>query len=230
MYSRFGGFLLPRGCAAHAATDGLSTGCNAVSPRQYVLRANHISVVLVQALHATEPRLRESVRSTDTATYRTLLAGVLRRHCNESATGPLELVLQLAAELKPALVEDGLVQTGLGPNAVARILSSSRSRPGHILYPQVLNAYHRVVLADGARGLVQVVASGVADTGMDSLDASLGLLPVVAELHLVAQRPLCAAQTGLVPLEAVEGREEAAVTEGGEASNAYIDTHGAGGL
>jgi len=38
MYSRFSGFLLPRGGAAHAATDGLSTGCNAVSPRQYILR------------------------------------------------------------------------------------------------------------------------------------------------------------------------------------------------
>src|SRR6266702_1959366 len=142
-YSRFGGFLLPRGCAAHAATDGLSTGCNAESPRQYVLRTNHIRVVLVQALHATEPRLRESVRSADTVTFRTLLAGVLRRHCNESPTGPLELVFQLAPELKPALVEDGLVQSGLGPNAVARILSRSRSGPGHIPYPQILNADHR---------------------------------------------------------------------------------------
>src|SRR5438045_9484003 len=101
-HSRFDGFLLPRGCAAHAATDGLSTCGNAVSTRQNVLRADHIRVLLVQALRATEARLRKSVRSAGRAAYRTLLAGVLRRHCKEFPTGPQELVFQLAAELKPA--------------------------------------------------------------------------------------------------------------------------------
>src|SRR6266702_289352 len=127
-FSRFGGFLLRRGCAAHAAADGLSTGYNAVSPRQNVFRPNHIGVVLVQALHAAEPRLRESVRDANTATHRTLLTRVPRRHRDERPTRPRELVLQLAAELKPALVEDGLVQTCLGPNVLARILGSSCGR------------------------------------------------------------------------------------------------------
>ena len=37
-----------------------------------------------------------------------------------------------------------------------------------------------MVLADSGRGLVQVVAAGVADTGMDTLDASFRPSPVVA--------------------------------------------------
>src|SRR5882724_404741 len=70
----------------------------------------------------------------------------------------------------------------------------------------------------------------MADTGMDSLDAGLGLFPVVAELQLAAQRPLRAPQSGLVPPEAVQRREETAIAEGGESGNTHIDADGAGGL
>jgi hypothetical protein len=35
---------------------------------------------------------------------------------------PCQLVVQLAAELEPALIEDGFIQAGLGPNVLARFL------------------------------------------------------------------------------------------------------------
>ena len=92
----------------------------------------------------------------------------LRRHGDEPATVPLQLVVQLTAELKPALIEDGFVQAGLGPNVSARILDIAFGRLAHIAHPQVLNAHHRVVLADSGCGLVQIVTPGVADTGMDT--------------------------------------------------------------
>jgi hypothetical protein len=71
---------------------------------------------------------------------------------------------------------------------------------------QVLDAHHRVVLADRGRGLVQVVAAGVADAGIDALDAGKALLVLV---------------------EAIERRDERAIGEGGEAGNADIDPDGA---
>jgi hypothetical protein len=48
------------------------------------------------------------------------VARVLRRHKNEPAAFPRQLVVQLAAELEPALIEDGFVQAGLGPDILAR--------------------------------------------------------------------------------------------------------------
>jgi hypothetical protein len=57
-----------------------------MSPRQNVFRPNYIGVVLVQALHAAEPRLRESVRDANTDTLWTLLTRPLRRHRDERPT------------------------------------------------------------------------------------------------------------------------------------------------
>lgn len=49
-------------------------------------------------------------------------------------------------------------------------------RPGHVPYLQVVDIHHRLVLADRGRGLVQVVAAAVADTGMDALNFVLQLI------------------------------------------------------
>src|SRR5690606_38618487 len=136
---------------------------------------------------------------------------VLRRYDDEMPAGPCQLVVQLSAELEPALVEDGFVQTGLGPNVLSRLLGGACRRLGQVPHLQVLDTHHRVVLADRGRGLVQVVAAGVADPEMDTLDAGFRLLPVVAELRFAAHRLLRLAQAVFVPLETVERRVERAV-------------------
>jgi len=89
----------------------------------------------------------------------------------------------LDSRLQPFLVEDGLVQTRLGPNVLARFLGVARRRPGHVPHLQVLDTRHRVVFADRDRGLVQEVLPGVADPGVDVLSLGLRFLPVVAELY-----------------------------------------------
>ena len=65
MHSHFGGFLLHRGCAklpcGFPTADILSTGCNAVPPRQYVDGPRHIGVSLVATGHTPKDRLRLSV-------------------------------------------------------------------------------------------------------------------------------------------------------------------------
>lgn len=113
------------------------------------------------------------------AAGRTGPAGVLWRHSDEQPARPLEFVVQLPAELGPALIEDGFVQAGFGPHVFARRFGAACRRPRHVPYLQVLDAHHRVVLADRGRGFMQVVAAGVADAGMDALDFGFCLLPVV---------------------------------------------------
>ncbi len=82
------------------------------------------------------------------STTRAGSAGVLRRHGNEPPTIPRQFIIQLATELEPALIEDGFVQAGLGPNVSSRLFGSTRRRLGHVPYLQVLDTHHRVVLAD----------------------------------------------------------------------------------
>ena len=148
-------------------------------------------------------------------------ARILRCHGDKVAAIPCELIVQLALKLKPALIEDGSVQAGLGPNVSSRFPGTTRRRPGHIAHLQVLDTHHRVVLAD--RGLVQVVAERVTDAGVKTLDSGLGLLPIVAELYLAAHGLLRFAQSVPVPLETVEWRVERTIRERGEAGHTHVD-------
>ena len=134
--------------------------------------------------------MRLAVVRRDVSAVRAGAARVPWRHGDEMPAAPCQLVVQLAAELEPALIEDGLVQAGFGPNVFPQRICRACRRPGHVPYLQVLDTHHRVVLADLGRGLVQVVAAGVADAGMDTLDSGFRLLPVVAEFGLAAQRLL----------------------------------------
>ena len=99
----------------------------------------------------------------DVIASRASLAGVLRRNRNDPATGPLLLVLELPAELVPALVEDRFVQSRLCSNISTGSLFSARSRSRHVLCLQVLDDNDRVVFADLRRELVQEVAASISD-------------------------------------------------------------------
>lgn len=73
------------------------------------------------------------------AATRTGAARILQRHGNKPATVPRQLAIRLATKLEPALVEDGVVQAGPGPDVLARILGGACRRSGQIPYRQVLN-------------------------------------------------------------------------------------------
>ena len=72
---------------------------------------------------------------------------------------------------------------------------------------------------------MQVVAAGVANTGMDALDFGLRLLPVLAEFYFAAHRLLRLAQLAFLSFKAVERLQVATVAQGGKAGNAHINTH-----
>src|SRR5690606_28949607 len=96
-----------------------------VSRPENVDRADHIGVVLITASHALESGLRLAVVGSHMAAARTGSARVRWRHCTQPAALPRQLVIQLAAELEPAWIEDGLVQAGLGPNVSSRLFGST---------------------------------------------------------------------------------------------------------
>ena len=96
-------------------------GATGVSRPEYVDRSDPIGVRLETAGNAVEALLCLPVLCRDTIALRTSSAGVLRRHEDQRTAVPRQLVVQLAAELEPTLIENGLVQAGLGPNVLARI-------------------------------------------------------------------------------------------------------------
>ena len=82
-------------------------------------------------------------------TARTRSAGVVRRHGNQIPTAPRQLVVQLAAEFAPTLVEDGAIQAGLLFHLLAVGFGVAFAGFGHIPNLQIFDAHDRVVLADG---------------------------------------------------------------------------------
>jgi hypothetical protein len=91
-----------------------------VSRPENIDRADPIGVVLEAAFNTGEPFLRAPVLGRDMVALRTSPARILRRYEDQLTPVPGQLVLQLAAELEPTLIEDGSVQAGLGPNILTR--------------------------------------------------------------------------------------------------------------
>ena len=106
-------------------------------------------MVLVATCDAGELGLAAAVVFRHMPAARTRPARVLRRHGDEMSAVPRQLVVQLAAELGPALIEDGLVQAGLLPDLLAVLFGIAFAGLGHIPYLQIFDAHDRVVLADG---------------------------------------------------------------------------------
>jgi len=159
------------------------------------------------------------------AAARASAAGVARIDRHHLTASPCLLVRQLPAELEPALIENRLVESGLGLAVAPRRCSTSRCGLAHIAHLQILDTHHRVVLADRGRGLVQVVAADIADLLVALRDFGFCLLPVVAEFRFARHGPLITSQPRLLLFETVDRLEDSAVREGREAGDAHVDAH-----
>ncbi|MGB6485718.1 MAG: hypothetical protein WBE91_02415 [Steroidobacteraceae bacterium] len=206
----------------------LSTGCNAVSPRQYVDGPDQIGVRGKSTLDASELRLGQPVRRLRAAACGTFPTGIMWRHGDEDAPVPRHFVVELTAKLGPPLIEDRAIQARFGQDPSTRIGNRCRARFGQVPHLQVLEANHRVAFADGSRDLVQVVATAVFDPGVNLLQPPSGLLPVFAELASSAHHPLIVSEPLLVPPEAMERLIHRAIRERGEAYYSDIDADGTG--
>lgn len=86
------------------------------------------------------------------------------------------------------------------------------SAPSHIL-----NTRNRVVFAEGGRGLVRLVAAGVANTGVYMLDAGFRLLPIVILNLLLRLMARCALRTAAsCRLKRLRGARSLTSLSGGE--------------
>ena len=104
--------------------------------------------------HRSEPSLSLAVALTGAPAFRTGPAGIDRRHGDQPAAVPGQLVFQLTPQFSPALVEDRSIQAGLGPYLAPRTLHAASSRTRQVAYPKILDTHNRVVFADRGRGLV----------------------------------------------------------------------------
>ncbi len=180
-------------CIAH------STGATGVSRSENVDRADQIGVFPETTSHVLEPGLRPPVAGRHVAAQRACPARVLGRRGDEIPAMARKRVIQFAAELKPALAEDKLVEVRPGRDFLARLFDRTCRRPGHSPHLQVPDTHHRVVRADRGCGLAQKVVAGFADTGVDAPDTNFRFLPVGAEPSLAARGLPCLAQSRLVP-------------------------------
>src|ERR1700730_17628973 len=132
--------------------------------------------------HRSEPSLSLAVALTGAPASRTVPAGMDRRHGDQPAAVPGQLVFQLTPQFSPALVEDRSIQAGLGPHLAARTLpaASSRARPG--ASPKILDTQSGVVFAVRGRGLVQIILTCPGYTNVKAGEPSLRSFPVLAEL------------------------------------------------
>ena len=193
-----------------------------------VFRSHCVGILAVAAGQAQENGLTLAVVGMGEAAGRAFLTGAMRRDRFQPATFPGGLVVQLAAELAPALIQDRAVEPGLLPNPAAGLLGGAASRTGHAGYLEVFDDHQRVAFADGGRRFVQVVGSGVGDLALDALNPSLGLEPIAAVLGLAGHLPLGLGQSVLVAGEGVawfQHRFPLPIPEGGEAHHAEVDAN-----
>ena len=176
---RLGGFLLHGAARLHR----LSTGCNAVSPRQNVQSTDDIGVFRVTAFDTGEFFLRGPVFRTHVSTSRARTACI--RGGTATSQPPFQASLYSNCRLnsnhpwsRMALFRPDLARTFL-PGA-----SMLPAADGHIPNLQVLDTHHRVVFADRGRGLVQVVAASIGDARMDALDSGRGFFQLLLNLTL----------------------------------------------
>lgn len=133
---------------------------------------------LKTAVEASELSLCLTVFFCSMSTGRTGSAGIPWWHGDEPAAVPGQLVVQLSPELKPALVKDGFIQPGLGPDVFPRCFNRSPRRSRHILNLQVLDTHYRVVFADSGRGFMQIVVTSVGNSNMQPGQFSFLFFPV----------------------------------------------------
>ena len=82
-----------------------------------------------------------------------------------------------------------------------------------------------MVLADRGTGLMQEIVSGIRDSGVNPLNFSFRLFPVIAELLLATHAALIMRQSLLMFFETIQWCNIVAVTQRRESSNPDIDTN-----
>jgi len=213
---------------------------NRVSRGQNVLRGVDVRMIRVPAGEAVK-RLAFPVFLVRIAAPVAGPAGVPRIDEDELSAAPLQLVGQLAGELRPSLVEDGPVQPGLLLHVRTGRLDRSRCAAAHVLHSQIFQHEGGMVLRQAMAQLVQKVLalpgdlravareprSRFGETVRHGQAHALGNWPgdahrLLLRLDLPGAAALVAAQPVQRLLVGVERRDETAVGRGEEVPDSPV--------
>ena len=178
--------------------------------------------------HAEKHALAFPVVCADMAADRAFSAGIGRWHRHQPSAFPGGFVVQLAAKLAPALIQDCFVQARLGRHIFTWIVQRAAGRTTHITDPQVFNAQQRVVFADAVRSFVQEVVPSAGNLVLDLLDTEFRPLPVAAEFHLSTHLALSFREPMFVLFEAIDRLDHLfslTVPQGGKANDTCVDPY-----
>ena len=116
--------------------------------REYIFSRVDVGVFTVSTFHTFKPRLAHAVFGGNVTTTSTSAACVARVYGYDHSAPPCLLIVQLAAELVPALIEDGFIQSRLGFYVLAVLFRRAFCACAHVGYLQILNHNDGVVFAD----------------------------------------------------------------------------------
>src|ERR1700722_15134216 len=178
--------------------------------------------------HRSEPSLSLAVALPGAPAFRTGPAGIDRRHGDQPAAVPGQLVFQLTPQFSPALVEDRSIQPGLGPHLAARTRDAASRRVRHVAYPKILDTHNRVVFADRGRGFVQIIPTCIGYPDVKAGEPSLRSFPVLAELLFPAHGLLRFAQPCLRLTKTIPWSIERPIGKGRQADHPHVYAHSCG--
>ena len=126
------------------------------------------------------------------------LPRVMRSHRQDLPVTTLPPSVELAPEFGPALVQDGLVQTRLGSDVLARGIGRAFGQSAHVLDGQVLHHNQRASPGQLAGRFVKQFLPGVRNSGVHTPYTSLAVLSVGRALDLACHASLLPCQSRLV--------------------------------
>jgi len=143
-----------------------------------------VGVSSVTAVYANEQLLGLPVVRCDMTALGTGLARMGRVDIQNPTFTPFLLVFQLPGELYPALLEDGLVESGLLFSVFAWCFLSPSCRASHVFHLKILQQDDSVVFADFGGDLAKVIVSCIGNVDVQPVDTFFLLVPVVRSFHL----------------------------------------------
>ncbi len=108
-------------------------------------------------IFAFKLRLAPAIERRAMFTLTARLRGVLRRHNVQNPTTPVKFVLKLSFELKPALIQNGLVESSFLLHTTPRLFHATFCRPRHVGNLQIFQYDRAVVFGYPVCGFMQKI-------------------------------------------------------------------------
>ena len=183
-------------------------------PAQYFYSGVRIGVGFVAAMTANEARLAFAASFVYATTNRTGLTSVVRGDFAKKTAALFEFVGEQGFELKPALIEDGSIQTGFLADVATGLLDGSLRARRHVRNLQVFEDDGSEAIGEVGCDLVMPMLTDASTLGGQFGASALLLQPALGAPLTARQDALCGAVATFEGLERLGNREHLAGTQG----------------